>query len=67
MDEYLTEAEMAEQLKVSRTLLWELRGRGLPHCRLGRAIRYRPRDIADWLSRDDEHVPQKSRDHSELQ
>lgn len=58
MDEFLTEAELCELLKVSRTYLWELRtGEGLPHCKMGRMIRYRTRDVIDWLERDYDEVP----------
>jgi len=52
MDEYMTETELAERLKVSRTFLWAMRtSEGLPHCRIGRAIRYSQNAVTDWLSR----------------
>lgn len=52
MDRYVTEPELAEMLQVSRTFLWEMRANeGLPHCRLGRALRYNPKAVADWLAK----------------
>ena len=50
MTQLLTETELAEELKLSRSFLWGLRKRGLPHLRIGRTVRYDFRDVADWLS-----------------
>lgn len=49
MERYLTEEEIAEQLQVSRTLLWALRKEGFPHYRLGRVVRYQADDVHEWL------------------
>jgi len=50
--EYLTEAQAAKMLQVSRSTLWHLRKHdGLPHIRIGSAtIRYRPHDLDEWLA-----------------
>jgi predicted site-specific integrase-resolvase len=53
----LTEAEVAERLRVSRATLrdWRHRKIGPPFLKLGRAkqaaIRYRDADLAPWLAR----------------
>lgn len=49
MDKYITEEQLAERLQVSRTLLWALRKAGLPHCRVGRVVRYSESEVAGWL------------------
>ena len=51
MEQYVTEAELCAILKVSRSCLWEMRtAEGLPFCRIGRLVRYRPDEVADWMS-----------------
>ena len=56
MDEYLTEEELAERLKVSRTTLWALRNQGLPHCRIrSRMVRYRIEEVTEWLKMNNEN------------
>lgn len=49
----LTEAQVAERLAISpRTLqMWRFKGGGPRFVKVGVAVRYRPEDIADWLSR----------------
>ena len=47
--EYLTEAELSEILKVSRSTLWEMRKTGLPYRRIGGQIRYRINQVENWL------------------
>ena len=54
MEIYLTEGELAEQLKVSRSFLWALRKRGLPHLRIGRTVRYEFHNVAEWLKMNNE-------------
>lgn len=49
MNEYLTEAELAEHLKISRQLLWVLRREGLPFRKVGGVIRYVPEEVDAWL------------------
>lgn len=49
MNEYLTEEEIAEKLKVSRTTLWLLRRDGMPFVRVRGGIRYRPETVEVWL------------------
>jgi excisionase family DNA binding protein len=53
VDEYLTEAEVAELLKVSVGTLrrWRREGTGPPSLRLGRGVRYRRRDVDRWAER----------------
>jgi excisionase family DNA binding protein len=62
VDEYLTEAELAELLKVStKTVrLWRRAGTGPPALRFGRGVRYRRRDVDEWAS-------QQAEDHDQGQ
>ena len=54
-NQYLTEPlldakDAARLLKVPRSTLYELvRSRGLPHVRIGRALRFTRRDLGDWI------------------
>jgi excisionase family DNA binding protein len=52
VNDYLTEAELAELLKVSVKTVrnWRKAGTGPPALRLGRGIRYRRRDVEAWAS-----------------
>lgn len=50
MNEYWTEAELAEHLKISRQMLWVLRKEGLPYRKVGGVIRYVPEEVDAWLS-----------------
>ena len=54
MDEYLTEAELAELLRVSTKTVrtWRKEGTGPPALRFGRGVRYRRRDVDAWLERE---------------
>ncbi len=46
----LRPAEAARLLTISKRLLWTLTNRGeVPCVRIGRAVRYDPRDLEDWL------------------
>jgi excisionase family DNA binding protein len=47
--EYLTESDLAEILKVSRSTLWELRKAGLPYRQVRGQIRYRLDEVNQWL------------------
>lgn len=48
----LTVRETAEWLGLSRRALWSLYiGGSLPHLRLGRAVRFDPRDVEAWIGR----------------
>ena len=53
MDEYLTESELAELLKVSTKTVrtWRKEGTGPPALRFGRGVRYRRRDVEAWAER----------------
>jgi excisionase family DNA binding protein len=53
VDEYLTEREVAELLKVSEGTLrrWRTEGTGPPSLRLGRGVRYLRRDVDAWAER----------------
>jgi excisionase family DNA binding protein len=57
MDEYLTEAEVAELLKVSVGTLrrWRREGTGPPSLRLGRGVRYLRSEVNRWAQRQREH------------
>jgi predicted DNA-binding transcriptional regulator AlpA len=50
-DAILTEVEIADFLKLStRTLQsWRIKSDGPPFIRVGRAIRYRLRDVVAWI------------------
>lgn len=50
-DTLLTEAQAADHLSISmRTLqAWRVRGGGPVFIRAGRSIRYRRRDLLDWV------------------
>jgi hypothetical protein len=50
MNEYLTETELTERLKISRQTLLALRRDGLPYRKVRGAIRYVPEEIDTWLS-----------------
>ena len=49
MDEYLTEEELCERLKLSRNSLWQLRKNGLPYRKIGGVIRYLPAEVETWI------------------
>lgn len=49
MNEYLTEAELAKRLKMSRQLLLALRKDGLPYRRVRGTIRYLATEVETWL------------------
>jgi excisionase family DNA binding protein len=53
VDELLTEAELAQLLKVSVGTIrrWRAEGTGPPALRLGRGVRYRRADVDAWLER----------------
>jgi excisionase family DNA binding protein len=47
----LTADEAAQLLRVPRSTLYELvRSRGLPHIRVGRALRFTRADLGIWLA-----------------
>ena len=50
MENYLTEGELAERLKVSRSFLWNLRRQGLPFVQIGRTVRYLSQNVDSWLA-----------------
>jgi excisionase family DNA binding protein len=53
VDEYLTESEVAELLKVSVGTLrrWRREGTGPPWLRLGRGVRYLRAEVNAWAAR----------------
>ena len=53
VDEYLTEADVAELLKVSVGTLrrWRREGTGPPSLRLGRGVRYLRAEVDRWAKR----------------
>src|SRR5215472_11467182 len=52
VDPLITEAEAADILRVSLTSLrrWRREGRGPVYRKLGRSVRYRPDDLADFIA-----------------
>ena len=57
-DVLLTEAEVAELLRVSERTVrrWRAEGTGPPAVRVGKAVRYRRRAVDEWLERPDRQV-----------
>ena len=48
----LSAREAAAALSIGRRKLWELTNRGeIPCVRIGRAVRYDPRDLLGWIDR----------------
>lgn len=45
----ITEKELLEELKISRTTLWRLRKMGMPHIKVGSTYRYEKEDVVRWL------------------
>lgn len=54
----LNEKEAAEMLGVSTKLLqaWRYRREGVPFVKVGRRVKYRLRDIQDYIERNKEHA-----------
>lgn len=52
MDPLLTENQVSEILQVTLACLrrWRLRGEGPQYLKMGPLVRYRPGDVAEWLS-----------------
>lgn len=52
MDSLLMEEEVSEKLQVSLACLrrWRLLGEGPQYIKMGPMVRYRPKDIEDWLA-----------------
>ena len=46
---YLTEDGVAKTFDISRTTLWTLRKKGLPHYRVGSLVRYDLNEVIEWL------------------
>ena len=49
MEGFLTEQELADRLRLSRSSVWKLRGQGLPFMRVGGGIRYLWSEVEMWL------------------
>ncbi len=48
----LTARQTAKILGIGNRTLWGLtKGKQIPHIRIGKAIRYDPRDLEDWLDK----------------
>lgn len=51
IDRYLTKQQLAEHLQRSQAYINILmKNQGLPHLKLGRAVRFRLDEVASWLS-----------------
>ncbi len=52
MDSLLMEEEVSEKLQVSLACLrrWRLQGEGPQYVKMGPMVRYRTKDIEDWLA-----------------
>jgi len=52
MAEYLTEKELCEWLKISRSTAVRLRRKGMPFVKIGkRFVRYNKEEVEKWLSK----------------
>jgi excisionase family DNA binding protein len=50
MKEYLTTAELAENLKVTRQCIFNWRKQGLPALKIGRAVRFDLEAVNAWVN-----------------
>ena len=48
-DEILTIEEVAKFLKLSEPTIYRLKNTGLPYFKIGRNVRFKKKDILDWL------------------
>ncbi|MFQ3573452.1 MAG: DNA methyltransferase, partial [Thermodesulfovibrionales bacterium] len=46
----LTEKELLNELKISRTTLWRLKKKGMPCIKVGSSYRYEKTDVLNWIS-----------------
>lgn len=49
MEDFMTEQELSDRLRLSRSSVWKLRGQGLPFMRVGGGIRYLWSEVEVWL------------------
>jgi len=54
MEELISEEKLSEVLQVSRTTLWKLRKKGLPHIKAGKKVRYKLDEAIAWLHKPEE-------------
>lgn len=52
----LTEKELLDELKISRTTLWRLKKKGLPSIKVGFTYRYDRSAILDWIKDNQSHI-----------
>lgn len=45
----ITEKELIEELKISRTTLWRLKKSGMPYLKVGSSYRYDKKEILNWI------------------
>lgn len=51
-DKLVTKAQLAEYVGVSRSFISKLmKTKGLPHIKIGRAVRFRMEEVVKWLER----------------
>lgn len=51
MGDFLTENELGEWLKLSRSTIVRLRKEGMPFVKLGKAVRYDKDKVQEWLDK----------------
>jgi excisionase family DNA binding protein len=51
MGDYLTENQICEWLKISRSTAVRLRKEGMPFIKLGKAVRYDKDKVQEWLDK----------------
>ena len=49
MKEYLSEEAILLMFNISRTTLWSLRKKGLPHYKVGSLLRYDLNEVVEWF------------------
>ncbi len=62
LEPLLTAQELADYLEVPLATIytWRYRGEGPPGFRVRRHLRYRPRDVEQWISRQLELSPERT-------
>jgi len=51
MGEFLTENQLSEWLKISRSTIVRLRKGGMPFTKIGKAVRYDKDKVQEWLDK----------------
>ncbi len=60
MPSYKKEKDVLKLLNISRTTLWRLKKKGLPHIKVGDSVRYVIDEVKDWVASEPTTVYQSS-------